>query len=243
METSAMDKKVDLRMFLNALGGKITKLMASTLTDDEKLQGIIKVATEKVQQKRIAAREIGIQMKAIQDSETEELEPLEAKEKQRAQLINLATTLVNDPSKAAQLGQVEQSIAGLDSLINADKVTYAMLKDSYEVAKANYQKDFLALETLRKNGPATLKAIGAYRNAVKTKDQTRAEDAIDVSFLNDLGADLNNAKAALRSDKELDDDIDPTKSFNVDAELAKMDATSVNEKIRAEILAAAAAKK
>ena len=191
-----------------------------------------------MQAKRKLAREIGAQMRAIADAETEALEPLEALLAQREKLVKLGGTLVGKPSKKAQLGQVTQEVKGLDARIASQQATFETLKESYDLAKANYQEAFAALETVRQNGPAILNAIRAHKEALAARDSARSQEAVDTSFLNDLQAELSGVQAELRSDSQIDDDLDAANPNSIDAALAKLDEGEVDESLMAEFRAA-----
>lgn len=241
MEISTLDKKVNFSMFFKAMGGRLQNLLASTLSPEEKLAQIQDVLEGQVQQKRKLAREIGAQMRAIADPETKDLEALEAMQARRAKLVKLGGTLVDKPEKAAQLGQISQEVKALDGQIKAQEATYDTLKESYELSKANYQQALSALETVRNNGQAMLKAIEAHKQALKMRDQAQSQDEVDTSFLSELQGELSQVQAELRTDEEIDEDLDATSSFSVDSALSKMDAASVDNDLMAEFQAAKSA--
>lgn len=242
--SQAMDKKINFSMFFKAMGGRLQGLLASTLTPEEKLAQIVQALEKQVQEKRVLARQIGAQMRAIADPETTQLEPLEAMQARRAKLVALGGGLVNQPDKAAQLGQISQEIKSLDVQIASQTATYETLKESYDLAKANYSEALAALDTIRLNGPAMLKAIEVNKQAVAMRDAAKSGsgDKVDTSFLKDLEGELSQSQAELRSDGDIDKDLDASSSFNVDAALAKMDAASVDSNLMAEFQAAAAPK-
>ena len=236
-----MDKKINFSMFFKAMGGRLQGLLASALTPEEKLAQIIKELEKQVQEKRVLAREIGAQMRAIADPETKELEPLEAMQARRTKLVALGGQLVNQPDKAAQLGQISQEIKSLDAQIASQTATYQTLTESYNLAKGNYNEALTALETVRRNGPAMLKAIEVNKQAVAMRDAAKSGsgDKVDTSFLNELEGELSQAQAELRSDGDIDNDLDASSGFNVDVALTKMDAASVDSNLMAEFQAAA----
>lgn len=235
----SLDSKVNFKMFFEAMGGRLKQLLASTMTPEEKLAAIVKQLEVQVQEQRVLARQIGAQMRAIADSQTEALEPLEALKARRAKLVALGGTLVNQPSKKAQLGQVSQEVQALDAQIASQQATYDTLEQSYELAKGNYQKALAALETVRNNGPAMLKAIQAHKQALAMRDKAQSSEEVDTSFLNELQGELAGVQAELHADQEIDDDLDAGSSFNVDSALAKMDEAAVSDSLMAEFQAAA----
>lgn len=239
VKIKALDSKVNFGMFLKAMGGRLQSLLASTLTPEEKLVQIIKELEKDVQGKRVLARQIKAQMSAIADPDTKELEPLEAFQARRVKLVKLGGTMVNDPSKTAQLGQLQQEIKALDVQISSQQNIYDTLKESYDLARSNYQQALSSLDMVKSNGPAMLKAIQAQKDALEMRDRAKSQDTVDVSFMNELTAEFSMASAELRSDKEIDNDLDATSSFNVDKALAAMDAESLDSGLMAEFQAAA----
>ncbi|MDO8668860.1 MAG: hypothetical protein Q7K65_01025 [Candidatus Buchananbacteria bacterium] len=235
---TALDKKVNFTMFFKAMGGRLQKLLASGLKPEEKLEQIIHVLTVQVQEKRQLAREIGAQMRAIADPETKELEALEALQARRAKLVKLGGSLIGQPNNASQMGQLSQEINGIDAQIKAEETTLETLKESYELAKANYQQALSALETVKGNGNAMLKAIEAHKQALSLRDKAQNQDEVDTSFMSELQGELSQVQAELRSDDDLEDDLDATNTFNVDAALARMDSASVDSSLMAEFQAA-----
>lgn len=236
MTSSALDSKISFGMFLDGMKGRFQKFLASNLTPEEKLAAIVKELNADVQEKRVLARQIGAQMRALADPDTAELEPLEAAQARRAKLVKLGGQNLGNAEK---LGQIQQEIRGLDALISSQTGTYDTLKESYGVAKANYQTAFAALESVRNNGPAVLKAIRAHQDALKIRDKAAGSKQVDASFMTELTAELNSAKAELRSDKSFEQDLDATRPGSLDAELAKLDAATVDDKLMAEFRVAA----
>lgn len=236
---NAIDKKMDLGMFFGAMKDRFKGVLASTMTPEEKLAQIVKRLEIDVQEKHERARKLGGQMRALKDPETKELEPLEKFAVQRAKLVAKGGELVGQPDKAAQLGQLSQEIKGLDALIGSKEMTYETLKQGYDLAKANYLQAFAALEKIRENGSAMLEAIAANKEALAMRDAAQNQETVDTSFLDDLQAELTGVQAELRTDQAIDDDLDATKSFSIDATLAKMDAESVDAGIMDEFKAAA----
>lgn len=237
----ALDEKINTGMFLEGLFKRFRVfLVAQLLTDEQKLAKIIEVMEKDVQKKRVLARQIGAQMRAIADPDTQELEPLEALKARREKLVQLGGKNVNDPAKAAQLGQLQQEIKAIDAQIASQQATYDMQSESNALAKKNYQEALNALETVKRNGPAMIKAIQAHKQALADKDKAADQEKIDTSFLNDLTDELNASKAELRSDEAIDADLDATNPSSIDAELAKMDAETIDAGLMAEFQAAAA---
>jgi predicted Zn-dependent protease len=236
----AMDSKINIGMFLNSMAGRFKNFLAAQLTAEEKLARIIEEVGKDVQEKRVLARQIGGQMRAISDPDTKELEPLEAMKTRRVKLVALGGKILNDPEKKAQLGQLQQEINALDAQISSQQNTYDMLAESYELAKNNYQEALNAFETIKRNGPAMIKAIKAHKAALEMRDSTSNQKKIDASFLNELTEELNNSKAELRSDKAIEADLDGMNPTSIDAELAKMDSETIDSGLMAEFQAAAA---
>lgn len=237
---AALDKKIDLAMFLGSMFDRFKGFLAAQLTAEEKLIKIVEVMEKDVQEKRVLARQIGAQMRAIADPDTQELEPLEALKARRAKLVQLGGKYVSDATKAAQLGQLQQEIKAIDAQISSQQSTYDTLQESYELAKNTYQEALNALETVRRNGPAMIKAIEAHKAALAMKDKAADQKTIDTSFLSELTAELNASKAELRSNEAVDADLDATNPISIDAELAKIDAESIDAGLMAEFQAAAA---
>ncbi|MFA6228253.1 MAG: hypothetical protein WC668_03640 [Patescibacteria group bacterium] len=240
--SQAMDKKVNIGMFFKAMGSRLQGLLASALSPEEKLTQIIAELEKQVQEKRILARQIGAQMRAIADPETKELEPLEALQVRRIKLVGLGGSLVDQPDKTAQLGQVSQEVKSLDDAIASQKVTYGTLEESYKLARANYNEALSGLNTIRQNGPAMLKAIEAHKQAVAMRDRARAQGGakVDTAFLGELQGELVAAQAEFRSDGDIDRDLDASSGFNVDAALAQLDAQDIDAGLMAEFQAAKA---
>lgn len=232
----ALDSKISLLMFLQGMGKRFQTIMARALTPEEKLAAIIAEMEKDVQEKRVLARQIGAQMRALSDPDTTDLEPLEAAKARRAKLVKLGGQNLEN---AERLGQIQHEVKALDTMIASQEATYATLKESYDLASANYKTALAALDSTRSNGPAILKAIKAHQDALAMRDKAKNTDAVDASFMDDLTAELTNAQGELRSDKAIDDDLDATKSGSLDAELAKMDASNVDDSLMAEFQAAA----
>ena len=146
--------------------------------------------------------------------------------------------MVDQPDKVARLGQISQEVKALDDRIASQQATYKTLQESYNLAKDNYQQAFLALETVRENGAAMLKAIEAHKQALALRDEAQSQDKIDTSFLNDLQNELSQVQAEIRTDDEIENDLDATSNFSVDSALSKMDEASVDNDLMAEFKAA-----
>ena len=243
MAITAFDNKMNIRMFVETMGDRFKSFLASKMTPEEKLNKIIEAMEKDVQEKRVLARQIGAQMRAIADPDTVTAEPLEAMIAARKKRIVFGAGIMDNPKKKAQFGQVQQEIKSLDARIKSQQGTYDTLVESHALAKASYHEAFNALETIRLNGPAMIKAIQAQKNAVEMRDKAAGQKKIDTSFLGELEAELNNSRAELREDKAIDDDLDAMNESSIDDALAKMDAESVDDSLMAEFRAAAAAKK
>lgn len=239
MEIKSLNNKIDIGMFISGMFDRFKGFLAAQMTAEEKLAKITEVMEKDVQGKRVLARQIGGQMRAIADPDTKDLEPLEALKVRREKLVALGGKIINDPEKKAQLGQLQQEIRAIDAQIGSQQSTYDTLKESYDLAKKTYEESLNALETVKRNGPAMIKAIQAHKQALEMKDKAADQKTIDASFLNDLTDELNASKAELRTDKAIDDDLDAMNSSSIDAELAKMDASTVDEALMAEFKAVA----
>lgn len=236
MPSNAMDSRITVTMFLQSMQGRFQKLLAGTLTPQEKLAAIVRELETETQQKRVLAREIGAQMRALADPDTRELEPLEASRLRRTKLVALGGQNLGN---AEMLGQIQQEIKSLESVIGSQQATYDTLKESYDLAMANYKTALQALDNARINGPAILNAIKAHEQALQLRDKTKKQGAPDVTFMSELTAELDQTRAELRSDKEIEDDVDATKAGSLDAALAAMDAGHVDDSLMAEFQAAA----
>lgn len=235
----ALDQKITVPMFLKGLQGKFQKLLASTMTPEEKLASIVAEMEKDVQEKRVLARQIGAQMRALKDPDTKDFEPLEAAEARRVKLVKLGGQNLEN---AERLGQIQHEIKALDAMIASQGATYQTLSESYALAMANYKTALAALESTRTNGPAILKALKAHQDALAMRDKAKDQTAVDASFMDDLTAELTQTQAELRSDKAIEDDLDASVDGSLDAELAKMDAATVDDDLMAEFQAAAAKK-
>lgn len=234
-DINALDNRITLPMFLDSLKGRFQKLLAGTMTPEEKLAAIVRELTADVQEKRVLARQIRAQQLALKDPDTAALEPLEALEARREKLVKLGGQNLDKPE---MLGQIQQEIKGLDAMIASNTATYSTLEESYKLAMANYKTALTALDNARVNGPAILNAIRAHQEALKMRDAANKQNQVDASFMNDLMGELQNSQAELRSDKEIENDVDATKAGSLDAALAAMDAGTVDESLMAEFRAA-----
>lgn len=244
MGIQSLDSRITVGDFVQGLRGKFQKLLASSMSAEDKLAAIIRTMTAEVQEKRVLAREIGAKMRAISDPDTATLEPLDAAKARREKLIALGAKHVDDKDKS-RLGQISQEVKAVDALIESQQATYDTLKESYDLAFGNYQTALSALESARSNGPAMIAAIRAHQQALEVRDRANAQSAqsVDVTFMNDLAQELSQNQAKLRSDKDLDQDLDATKKGSVDKELARLDAQSIDAGLMAEFEAAAGGKK
>lgn len=234
--STALDSKVNFKMWLDSMGSRMTKFLASSLSDEEKLAAITGEMRKDVQAKRVLARQIRAQMCAIKDPDTAALEPLEAAQMRREKLVKLGAASLDNHAK---LGQIQQEVRSVDALIASQQGTYDTLESSCKVAMDNYRMALAALESAEQNGPAMLKAIRAHKDALAMKDKAKNQKTIDASFISDLASELSAAQAELKSDDEIDHDLDGTNGSSINADLAKMDAASVSEDLMAEFRAAA----
>lgn len=229
----ALNKKVSAKMFIETMAGRFKNILVGIMSDEEKMEKMIEAMAISVQEKRIFVRKINVQ----RNTNNETLANLK---KQREKLIDLGGKNIDDSTR---LGQIQQEIKMIDAETASQAETCKNISESYDIAYNNYREALKALETTKRNGMAMLNAIKAHKDALAMKDATRDQKEIDTSFLNDLANELNSAKAELRSDEELDADLDSGTAFSIDAELAKMDAAEVDDALMAEFKAAAASKK
>lgn len=236
--SKAMDNRITVGMWVQGMSKRFQGILAGTLSPEEKLALIVKEMEKDVQEKRVLARQIAAQMRAIKDPDTKELEPLEAAEARRTKLVKLGGANLDKPEI---LGQVQQEIKGLEALITSQSATYQTLSESYDVAMANYKQTLAALDNARNNGPAMLAAIKAHEDALKMRDRARTQEEVDASFMSDLAVELQKTQAELRSDEAIDADLDATRPGSIDTALAAMDEQTVDADLMAEFEAAAAA--
>ena len=239
MSSSTLNQKLSVTDIMSGVFASAKNLFANTLSDQQKLDLIEQKLEIQVAEKRALARTVGAQMRALADPTTTDLEKLEALQARRAKLVELGGKNLNDPAK---LVAIQDEMKGLDQLIAANQATYDTLKEAYAVAKANYETSLSALEKVRGQGQAILAAIGAHKDAQKMRDDARDTTSVDVSFMDDLMGELGQVKAEARADKDLDADLDASKSYNIDAALKADESASVDSGLMAEFQAAAAKK-
>ncbi len=237
--SETMNKKLTVLDIMKGIAASAKDLFANTLTDQQKLDLIEQKLEDQVAEMRASARTVGAQMRALADPSTNELEKLEALQARRAKLVELGGKHLGD---AAKLVAIRDEITGLDQLIAANQATYDTLKDAYGVAKGNYDAALSALEKVRGQGQAILAAIAAHRNAQEIRDAANDATSVDVSFMDDLAAELSQVKAEARADEDLDADLDASNSFNIDAALKADETTAVDAALMAEFQAAAGKK-
>ena len=247
MGITALDARVNFKMFLQGIGQRIQGILAKSLSPEQKLSLILEEMCNDTQQKRLTARSIRTRMVSLSDPETKELEPLEQLKAKREKFVKLGSQVLKEKEvfeangkaeeaklKEAQLGQISQEIKTLDMPLRSMESTYETLKESYEVALQNYKTALAAYEHTKENGPTILLAIKAHQEALQTRDATRKpQKQIDASFLNDLAGELESAKGALRSDKEIDREMDATNP-SVNKLMVEQDRNSIDENILAE---------
>lgn len=233
---SILNQKLGFGDILKGVIASTKDLFADTLSDQQKLALIQDKLEAQVAEKRTLARTVGAQMRALADPSTTDLEKLEALQTRRAKLVELGGRHLGD---AAKLAAIQDEIHGLDQLIAANQATYNTLKEAYDVAKSNYDQALKALEQVRGQGQAILAALAAHKDAQKMRDDARDTESVDVSFMDDLTAELNQVKAEARADKDLDADLDASNSFNIDTALKADESASVDAGLMAEFEAAA----
>lgn len=147
-----------------------------------------------------------------------------------------------------QINQASQEIGAFDKdELQISEATYATYKESYDVAMQNLRQAELILERAEKRAPGLMKAVRAYTNAVKLRDQQRGlkaggGDAVD-NLINDWTADMENARGTLRADEKIDADLDAMRPVTIETQMAKFDASAGNASVLDEIKKAAAAQK
>jgi len=256
MSAKSLDKRINLTDFLSSMRDRFQQILASTLTDEEKLDRILAAMENDVLKKRILARKIGAQMRALKDPETAQMESLEALETRRETLVRLGGKILSEKEFAekagktheaiklqAQLVQVSDEVKGLDEgLLGSQRATYEMLSESYAIAFENLKQSEAAWKAARDSAPAMLKAIEAHRQALEMRDEARtvSQKKADTRFLKDLKVELGAARAELRSDKAIEADLDATKEPDVNDLLVQYDMVAkVDSAIMAEFSAAA----
>ncbi len=236
---TTLDERLTFEMILEGLNDKVLKFLGLSLSDKEKLDAIIKAMQRDVLDRRVFARKILHHMKAIQDPDTPELEPLEAAQQRRERLVKMGSENLGD---SARVAQITQEIKAVDAVIASNQATFDTLGESYQLALSNYRIALAALEHTQENGAAMLLAIKAHREALALRDQSRQSgSAPDTTFMDGLAQELKEASRALRSDDQLEADLDPENTFSISAELDQLEAQEADAKILAEIQAAAAA--
>lgn len=81
-------------------------------------------------------------------------------------------------------------------------------------------------------------AIRAHQDAIKSRDEARHPDKqVDASFLNDLAGELEKAKGELRSDQEIDAEVDATQP-SVNKLMTEHDLASTDEVLMQEFRSA-----
>jgi hypothetical protein len=234
--STTLNKKMSWSGILSGFSDKFKDILADALSAEEKLAAIQAELEQDVAEKRRLAREVGAQMRALADPETKELEPLEALKARRAKLVALGGKHISD---AAKLAAIQTEVKSIDQAIAANQATYDTLEEAYGIAKGNYQASLDAYERVKSHAPAVLKAIAAHADAQKMRDKARDSKSVDISFMDDLTAELGQVKAAERADKSLDADLDATNSFSINAELEAVQADAVDTSLMAEFTRAA----
>ena len=234
--STTLNEKLSWTGIINGFAGKFKDILAGALSPEEKLVAIQAELEQDVAVKRKLAREVGAQMRALADPETKDLEPLEALKARRAKLVGLGGQSLGNASK---LAAIQTEIKSLDQAIEANQVTYDMLEETYGIAKGNYQAVLDAHERVKSHAPAILKSIAAYGDAQDMRDKARDSKSVDISFMEDLANELGQVKASERADKALDDDLDATNAFSINAELEAAQSDTVESSLMAEFQKAA----
>jgi hypothetical protein len=139
-----------------------------------------------------------------------------------------------------QIGQVATTLKNL-----RENPAYATLSESFEAAQEAYEtarNTANVAETnwkiVKDNLPALVQAFRVYKEAQQARIDAReaSEDQFDPStFMKGMEADLNEAKAALRADEQVDNDLDAMHPVDPAADLlAKFDAEKADAAILAE---------
>ena len=241
MGVATLDRRLSFKMFVKGLGQKLQDILGKSIAPEQKLELILEEMATDVQVKRKTAREIRARMVALSDPENETLEPMERLHARRKKLVEVGKQVLGqrdtttDPSvKAkldAQLGQLTQEVKSVSTSLSSLEATYATLKQSYEVALENYKVGLGAYERTKENGPTLLLALKAHQDALATRDQSRKPSSvIDASFLNDLEQELGQAESQLKSDYDLDKELDATRP-DVHPLMAEADRQAADEKI------------
>jgi chromosome segregation ATPase len=256
-----LNKSITLQDVLADMAGDFKNFVANlTMTPDEKAERIVKKALDRALAARESARQMRTRLILIKNREDTIVTPLESFEDQEAKLIELGGKLTADKKKLAkdplenaeklaaldaQIGQVAQSLKTL-----RENPAYQTLQESYETASDAYKT---ALDTanraetnwkvLKDNLPMLVQAFQVYQEAKKAREQARrgAEEQFDPNtFMNGVAADVNQAKAELRADEDVDRDLDASKPVDPVADmLAQYDAANADAGILAEFEQAA----
>ena len=232
MSVQALDKRMTFGMFVKGIGKKLQSIMARSISPEEKMDLILSEMEKDTQEKRVTARGIRAQMVAIADEESEDLEPLERMKSRRGKMGEFGAKILGEKEAAekagdealarkknAQLAQVAQEIKALGATLSSMESSYVTLKEAYEVAMENYRVALASYEHIRQNGRTMLMAIKAHQDALKVRDKTKTQPArADASFLDDLTRELSKAKGELRSDRQIDMEMDATNSVHFETE-------------------------
>lgn len=247
MGVEAIDRRLSFKMFVKGLGQKLQGVLAKSLPPEEKLKVILEEMEKDVSSKRVTAREIRARMVALSDPTTETLEPMERLRIRKEKLVSIGAKVLKEKELAeasgesdkvvelsTQLGQLTQEVRAVKVSLSSIESTYQTLKEAYEVALENYKVGLAAYEHAKDNGPSLLMAIKAHQDALQVRDQARRPPkAVDASFLNDLSTELGKAQQELRSDQQLDQELDATNSTAYSA-FSEADGQSVDEEIMKE---------
>ena len=223
MSMTVLDRRLSFKMFVKGIGQRLQDILGKSMPPDQKLMLILDEMAKDVQGKRKTAREIRARMVALSDVDTEQLEPMERLQVRRKKLIEVGKVVLQqkeastEPSQTttleAQLGQLTQEVKSVSTQLSSLEATYATLKESYEVALSSYKVALAAYERAKENGPTLLLALKAHQDALQMRDQARKPTAsINASFLTELEGELEQAEHQLKSDQELDKELDATNS-------------------------------
>ncbi len=222
MSVEALDKRMTFGMFVKGIGKRIQSVLSRAVPAEEKLDLILGEMEKDVQEKRVTARSIRARMVAISDPETKELEPLERLRARRKKIVELGAKVLAEKEqmekdgdlagakkKAAWLGQLTQEAKALGVSVSSMESTHETLQEAYNIALENYKVALGSYEHVKNNGKAMLEAIKAHQDALSIRDRAKPE-AVDASFLDDLTEELEKAQGELRSDKQIDKELDAT---------------------------------
>ncbi len=221
MKVEALDKKMTFSMFVKGIGNKLKSIMAKTISPEEKLKLIENEMSQDVHSKRVTARTIRAKMVALADPDTAQLEPLERLRARREKLVALGAKVLKEQEEAvaasnqgvvkektAELKKITKEVKSLDPSLASLETTYETLKESYEVALENYKVALAAYDHVKNNGSTLLFAIKAHQEALQVKDNAKTGTTVDASFLDELEGELTKAQQELRSDNQLDKELD-----------------------------------